>query len=164
MYRVTTRAVAPHHAAFATAVEARDVPAMIASNREFHAAIAEAGSTACYANLIRGLLDEKRRILRLYWRSYDDDLPRRYVTEHEGFLVAITARDVAGVAGWPARMPTGSCVRSGPSSTPRVAAIRTSTCPGSLYFVCRPGAGRQLRSPQWPAAGCRCARTAKDPT
>lgn len=107
MYRATTRLAARYHdaadleairarqAAFAQAVAAGDVLAMIATNRDFHVAIAEAGRNRYYCDLFTRLLDEGRRILRLYYRSYDDVLPRRYVTEHEDMIAVIAARDLA---------------------------------------------------------------------
>lgn len=106
MYRVTTRLAAAHRteadlvtiralqADFARAVEAREALAMIASNRVFHAAIAEAGRNLYYTDLFCRLLDEGRRLLRVYYSSYDDQLPRQYVVEHEEIIAAIEARDV----------------------------------------------------------------------
>lgn len=106
MYRVTTRLAAEFHvpadldiirarqAAFAHAVEAQDALAMIATNRDFHAAIAEAGRNPYYTGLFCRLLDEGRRILRLYYSSFEDRLPQRYVAEHEEMIAAIAARDV----------------------------------------------------------------------
>ena len=106
MYRVTTRLAAQHHTAadlesirarqaeFARAVEAQDALAMIATNREFHAAIAEAGRNPYYTGLFCRLLDEGRRILRIYYSSFDDRLPHRYVVEHDDMIAAIETRDV----------------------------------------------------------------------
>ncbi len=106
MYRVTTRLAAEHHRAedletirarqldFERAVTAQDAKAMIASNREFHAAIAEAGRNPYYTSLFLRLLDEGRRILRLYYQSFDDRLPQEYVVEHEDMIEAIAARDI----------------------------------------------------------------------
>jgi DNA-binding GntR family transcriptional regulator len=105
MYRVTTRLAATNHrpeqlipvrawqAAFAEAVERQDALAMIASNRDFHVAIAEAGGNPYFTQLFARLLDEGRRILRLYYSSFDDRLPRQYVEEHELLVKAIEARD-----------------------------------------------------------------------
>ena len=105
MYRVTTRAAAVHHrpdhlapiaahqAAFAAAVDRRDALAMIGANRDFHVAIAEAGGNAYFTGFFTRLLDEGRRILRLYYSSFDDRLPRQYVVEHEEIVSAIAARD-----------------------------------------------------------------------
>lgn len=107
MYRVTTRLAAENHvardlkpiralqAAYARAVEDQDALAMIATNRDFHAAIAEAGRNPYYTGLFCRLLDEGRRILRLYYSSFNDRLPHRYVDEHDEMVAAIIARDVA---------------------------------------------------------------------
>jgi len=106
MYRVTTRLAAQYHrpedlvtirahqADYAAAVAAQDALAMIAINRELHAAIAEAGRNPYFTNLTLRLLNEGRRILRLYYQSFDDRLPREYVDEHEAMIAAIAARDV----------------------------------------------------------------------
>lgn len=106
MYRVTTRLAALHHkpihlaairaaqAEFASAVAAQDALAMIATNRTFHAAIAEAGGNPYYLGLFLRVLDEGRRLLRLYYQSYEDRLPQEYVEEHEALIAAIEARDV----------------------------------------------------------------------
>ncbi|MBP0580347.1 GntR family transcriptional regulator [Labrys sp. LIt4] len=105
MYRVTTRLAAEHHrqqdleaiharqAEFAEAVQAQDALAMIATNAAFHSAIAEAGRNPYFAGLFNRLLDEGRRFLRLYYQSYDDRLPQRFVDEHEDMINAIVARD-----------------------------------------------------------------------
>jgi DNA-binding GntR family transcriptional regulator len=107
MYRVTTRLAASgrttrhldamrrHQAAYAKAVDDEDVPGMIGHNRDFHAAIAEAGGNPYFTALFTRLLDEGRRILRLYYyRSFNDHLPRKYVNEHDAIIAAIEAGDV----------------------------------------------------------------------
>lgn len=106
MYRVTTRLAAENHtprdleeirahqAEFAHAVQTQDALAMIATNRDFHAAIAAAAQNTYYEGLFLRLLDEGRRILRLYYQSYHDQLPKEYVTEHEDIIAAIAARDI----------------------------------------------------------------------
>lgn len=106
MYRVTTRQAAlnhgPGHLAairaaqteFAAAVGARDALAMIATNRTFHAAIAEAGGNPYYQALCLRVVDEGRRLLRLYYQSYGDDPPPNVVEEHEAIIRAIETRDV----------------------------------------------------------------------
>lgn len=105
MYRVTTRLAASNRkaehlipirawqASFAAAVERQDALSMIASNRDFHVAIAEAGGNPYFTQLFTRLLDEGRRILRLYYSSFDDKLPRQYVEEHELIVKAIEAGD-----------------------------------------------------------------------
>lgn len=106
MYRVTTRAAAgrsnpdimarirARQAEFSAAVEAQDAFAMIEANREFHVAIAELGGNPYYTTFFARLLDEGRRILRLYYSTFDDRLPLQYVEEHEHLIAAIEAGDV----------------------------------------------------------------------
>lgn len=105
MYRVTTRDAAVHRQdsdlpairelarAYSAAVRARNVIDMIQSNRDFHVAIAEAGRNSYFTALFSRLLDEGRRILRLYYQSFDDRLPRQYVKEHDAIVAAIEAGD-----------------------------------------------------------------------
>jgi DNA-binding GntR family transcriptional regulator len=106
MYRVTTRLAAQNHRPehileiqakqdeFTRTVEEQDVLAMIATNRDFHLAIARAGGNHYYNELFTRLLDEGRRILRLYYSSFNDKLPKQYVTEHEDLIAAIVTRDL----------------------------------------------------------------------
>ena len=106
MYRVTTRLAAQNHKAddlpaihdfhreYAAAVEARDALKMIATNVAFHVAIAEAGRNPYFTGLFRRLLDEGQRILRLYYRSYDEQFPQPFVDEHAEIIAAVEARDV----------------------------------------------------------------------
>jgi DNA-binding GntR family transcriptional regulator len=106
MYRVTTRLAAQHHrpadlhtiravqADYARAVQSQDALAMIAINAAFHIAIAEAGRNPYFASLSKRLLGEGRRILRLYYESYDDQLPMHLVDEHTELIQAITDRDI----------------------------------------------------------------------
>lgn len=105
MYRVTTRAAAVHRqpqhmdairglsTAYAEAVGRRDVLAMIEANRNFHLAIAEAGGNDYFTTFFARLLDEGRRLLRLYYSSFEDKLPRQYIDEHTAMIGAIEAGD-----------------------------------------------------------------------
>ena len=106
MYRVTTRAAALRRtpaqiatmraaqAEYVKAVERNDAVAMISTNRDFHLAIAEAGGNAYFTRWFSRLLDEGRRLLRLYYyASFDDHLPRKYVDEHEAMIRAIEKGD-----------------------------------------------------------------------
>ncbi len=106
MYRVTTRAAAHRRtpaqvaamraaqAAYIRAVDRNDAVAMISSNRDFHLAIAEAGGNSYFTGWFSRLLDEGRRLLRLYYyASFDDHLPRKYVDEHEAMIRAIEKGD-----------------------------------------------------------------------
>ncbi|KPH06700.1 GntR family transcriptional regulator (plasmid) [Rhizobium acidisoli] len=111
MYRVTTRLAAQNHRRedlasihrfhedYAAAIEARDTLAMIATNAAFHAAIAEAGRNPYFTGLFRRLLDEGRRILRLYYQSYDEHFPQQFVDEHAEIIAAIEARDIEAADG-----------------------------------------------------------------
>lgn len=106
MYRVTSRLAAEYHTAadlavirarqadFARAVQAQNALGMIAANRDFHIAIAGAGRNPYYLSLFTRVLDEGRRILRLYYSSFEDRLPPQYVDEHAALIDAIAARDV----------------------------------------------------------------------
>ena len=112
MYRVTTRlaalrrgdadlaAIRELQAAFARSVRDADALAMISVNRDFHLAIARAGRNRYYTEFFARLLDEGRRLLRLYYSSYDDHLPQEFVDEHDGLIAAIVERDAG--AGRPA--------------------------------------------------------------
>jgi DNA-binding GntR family transcriptional regulator len=103
--RIVTRLAARHHqvqelshieylqARFADAVGQSDVIGMIEVNREFHLAIAEAGRNPYYTDFYTRLLDEGRRMLRLYYASFHDRLPGRYVHEHDALLDAVKARN-----------------------------------------------------------------------
>ncbi|MGE0279973.1 MAG: GntR family transcriptional regulator [Rhizobiaceae bacterium] len=105
MYRVTTRGAARRNdpakldkiracqAIFSQAVAARDALRMIEANRDFHVAIAELCGNSYYTALFARLLDEGRRILRLYYSTFADQLPRQYVDEHEDMIAAISAGD-----------------------------------------------------------------------
>ena len=106
MYRVTTRLAAQYHRPedlaiirtfhqeYAAAVKAQDALAMIATNVAFHTAIADAGRNPYFSSLFRRLLDEGRRILRLYYQSYEGQLPQRFVDEHQEMIDVIVARDL----------------------------------------------------------------------
>lgn len=106
MYRVTTRLAAQYHdagdlaalhdaqARFTRAVAAQDALGMIANNRNFHAAIAVAARNPYFEALCLRLLDEGRRLLRFYYSSFNDQLPPRYIDQHEEIIAAIASRDV----------------------------------------------------------------------
>lgn len=105
MYRVTTRLAAMHRResdlieiralgdAFARSVEQKDAFGMIAVNRDFHVAVARAGRNRYFVEFFAKLLDEGRRLLRLYYSSYDDHLPRYMVEEHDEIIAAVADRD-----------------------------------------------------------------------
>lgn len=105
MYRVTTRLAAQRRTPadmeilrekqriFTAAVLAEDPIAMIETNRDFHMAIAEAGGNTYYRDLFGRLLNEGMRLLRLYYRTFEDRLPREYSGEHDAIIAAIEAGD-----------------------------------------------------------------------
>lgn len=107
MYRMTTRLAAEFHDDadlvairgrqhdFSRAVLSGDTAGMIQLNRDFHIAIAEAGRNPYYLQLFARLLDEGRRILRLYYYpTFEARLPHPYIQEHEAIIAALAARDV----------------------------------------------------------------------
>lgn len=81
---------------FIDAVAEHDVVRMIDANYEFHLAIGAAASNRYLADMYRRLLDEGRRITRLYFRSYDDNPPRDRVSAHQEFIDAIVDGDAEG--------------------------------------------------------------------
>ena len=107
MYRVTTRLAAEFHQSddlrsihaaqdeFVKAAEAGDDLGQISANREFHVAIAEAGRNRYYLGLFTRLLDEGRRIMKLYYYNNGEADYAGYVGEHAALIAAIAARDVA---------------------------------------------------------------------
>lgn len=80
-------------AAFAKAAKDRDALRMIETNRNLHIAISEAGQNPYFTDTYTRLLDEGRRMLRLYFRSFDDHLPPDLAKEHSNILEAIRQRD-----------------------------------------------------------------------
>lgn len=105
LQRATTRLAAKHHearhleairahqGAFEATMENRDVLAMIEANRDFHVAIAEASGNRYLTDQVARLMDEGRRFLRLYFRSFDDTMPPALNEEHHRIIAAIEARD-----------------------------------------------------------------------
>lgn len=80
-------------AEFYKAVEAHDALAMIEHNRDFHVAISDASQNQYLSDFNSRLLDEGRRYLRLYFRSFNDTLPPEFNDEHNQLIDAIEARD-----------------------------------------------------------------------
>ncbi len=70
-----------------------DVLGMILSNRDFHIAIAKAANNRYLEAAYAKLLDDGRRFLRLYFKSYGDVLPKELIGGHERLIDAIEARD-----------------------------------------------------------------------
>jgi len=103
--RVTTRlaarlrtseqleAIRQQQAAFSRAVMAHDPLAMIERNHDFHVAISDASQNRYLSEFNSRLLDEGRRYLRLYFRSFNDTLPPELNDEHHQIIHAIEQRD-----------------------------------------------------------------------
>lgn len=82
-----------HQSAFEAAVETRNVLGMIEANRNFHVSIADAAGNRYLADQVARLMDEGRRFLRLYFRSFNDTMPADLNEEHHRIIAAIEARD-----------------------------------------------------------------------
>lgn len=80
-------------AKFDEAVANHDALAMIEANRDFHVAISEAGNNSYFTLFYARLLDDGRRMLRLYFRSFGDTLPSELADEHYQLIKAIEDRD-----------------------------------------------------------------------
>lgn len=85
--------IAQTHEAFADAVAAQDPFRLIVTNCEFHLAIAHAGRNKYYTGFYKRLLDDGRRLLRLFYFYYNDALPDRFVQEHASMIRAIEDRN-----------------------------------------------------------------------
>ncbi len=103
--RVTARLAAELHSAagltaikaaqesFERALASGDVLGMIETNRNFHLAISASAQNRYLHEFHGRLLDEGRRFLRLYFRSFDDMLPAEFNDEHYRIIEAIAQRD-----------------------------------------------------------------------
>lgn len=80
-------------ARFDASLSQGDALTMIETNRDLHVAIGEAGKNSYLAYFYARLLDDGRRLQRLYFRSFDDKLPPRLAEEHYDLLSAIEDRD-----------------------------------------------------------------------
>jgi DNA-binding GntR family transcriptional regulator len=74
---------------FEDCVHADDVLGMILSNRDFHIAIAKATNNRYLESTYSKLLDDGRRFLRLYFKSYGDVLPKELIGGHQRMIDAI---------------------------------------------------------------------------
>lgn len=80
---------------FRRRVIANDALGMITQNAKLHLAMAAAGRNRILTDTYRRILDEGRRTLRLYFRSYGDSLPESLRDAHDEQIAAIAARDEA---------------------------------------------------------------------
>ena len=78
---------------FRARVRANDALGMIAQNAVLHLAMSEAGRNRILTDTYRRILDEGRRTLRLYYRSYGDTLPPDLCDAHDTQIAAIEAQD-----------------------------------------------------------------------
>ena len=70
-----------------------DALAMILSNREFHAAIGDAGGNRIFADMYRRILDDGRRTLQFCFRPNNGRLPPELGDAHDRMIAAIEAQD-----------------------------------------------------------------------
>ena len=80
---------------FRLRVTANDALGMIRQNAKLHLAMAAAGRNRILTDTYRRILDEGRRTLRLYFRSYGDSLPDSLCDAHDAQIAAIAAQDEA---------------------------------------------------------------------
>ena len=78
---------------FSESLKSDDAVSMIACNHNFHMTISHAGKNPYLSNNYEKLLDEGRRFLRLYFRSYGDTLPTDFPDEHGLIIEAIVNQD-----------------------------------------------------------------------
>jgi DNA-binding GntR family transcriptional regulator len=78
---------------FRARVRANDALGMISQNAVLHLAMSTAGRNRILTDTYRRILDEGRRTLRLYYRSYGDTLPESLCDAHDAQIEAIAARD-----------------------------------------------------------------------
>ncbi len=74
-------------------IPGRDVLGMIQTNVDFHLAVSDAARNPYLHDAYRRLLIGGRRMARLYYRSYDDDLPPELPAAHDRMIEAIERRD-----------------------------------------------------------------------
>jgi DNA-binding GntR family transcriptional regulator len=79
--------------AFEASLAKGDVLEMIETNQRFHLAISRAAKNRYLLEFHSRLLDEGRRFLRLYFRSFNDSLPAEFRDEHQLIIDTIAAQD-----------------------------------------------------------------------
>lgn len=78
---------------FKQAVETHDPVAMIDTNYNFHIAVSDASQNKYFGHMYTRLLNEGRRTLRIYYRSFNDNPPPQMVGTHDDIIAAIEHRD-----------------------------------------------------------------------
>jgi DNA-binding GntR family transcriptional regulator len=103
--RVTTRLAArlrtdldiqlihKQHNEFQRALDDGDIPNMIDTNRDFHIAIGDAAHNPYFSFLNARLMDDGRRMLHLYFRSFGDKVPKTIERDHDLIVKAICDQD-----------------------------------------------------------------------
>lgn len=71
------------------AVRQKNVQAMINLNYDFHVSIGQASKNKYFEHIYKRLLNEGRRTLRIYYRSFNDAPPQTGVGGHEKIIEAI---------------------------------------------------------------------------
>lgn len=79
---------------FKKAIKNRNIIGMIENNKNFHLSIASAAKNRYFYLTYEKLLDEGRRIQRLYYLSLNDTLPKEQQNEHEQMIRAIRSQDI----------------------------------------------------------------------
>lgn len=69
------------------------VKEMIELNRQFHYNISAASKNPYFHKLYASLLDNTYRYLRFHFYTYNDELPKEYIDDHEILLKAIKEQD-----------------------------------------------------------------------
>ena len=78
---------------FLKTLDAGDISGMIETNHDFHVAISEAGRNRYFNFLHARLLDDGRRMLHLYFRSFGERVPHSIRRDHDFIIKAIELRD-----------------------------------------------------------------------
>jgi len=79
--------------AFRTALVANDFSLMIETNREFHLKISQAAKNKYFHHLHSRLLDEGRRMLYLYFGSFQEGVPLSVSDDHDLIINMIEKKD-----------------------------------------------------------------------
>jgi DNA-binding GntR family transcriptional regulator len=75
-------------------VALRDPSGVIMSNRMFHLEIALIGGNRFYLDWLTGILDQGQRIMRLYVRLHEEQVPNDQLSFHYALIDAIRRKDV----------------------------------------------------------------------
>ena len=87
------RCIAMCQAEFTNALDEGNVPWMIEANRSFHMAISETARNSYFNFLHARLLDDGRRMLHLYFRSFEGKIPTSIRRDHDLIIDSITKQN-----------------------------------------------------------------------